>query len=912
MLRRAIFPLILLDLFFVGLPGIASAYEVSVLFCSESIGYGSCAGQESFSSKIADSQRIAEDSGVHGVSYVVRFTRDSSNFDRAAAINFVGATATDSIPQLDIVVVSFASDDHALRAQALEENAVVLTIDLDLTRSIAANSNDPDYVEQWALPQIGWDLAYGTIAPSGFAKVAIIDTGIDGSHPDLASNVIPGTSILDGSNGLTDPHGHGTALAGIVAASTNNSVGIAGVAYAGVTLLPVTAFGANGTGTDSDIIAAMVFAADVGADVILLGFTNPGNSSNLQSAVDYAWAKGAVLVAAAGNDGASTVYYPAGHRGVIGVSATDQFDALYSGSSFGDAVFLGAPGASIRTTRSGGGYSAIGGTSAAAAHVAGAAALIKANDPGATNGIIVNRLAANADPAGSVAQTGNGRLNLHRSASATSTESTIPLAVGGGGGLFVGPYALAAVSVDLEHCANGSSGQFPDCNGPNPAGWINSTLSLADPTLGTSHVLATPDSTIPIHSDPALTGTMDGLYTFSGTQQSGDLTMWGGSFVGGSLVYSNDGLSDLDTTPENSLEYCFVATDSNVVIAWSTHLAVRADWDAPGFPSGSPFHVSNGTRLGQFSSPRSGETDLVCVASDDTITHNNVGRTEIQVSLAAVNPLPGPSLSIVKTATPSTYSAVGDVISYSYLVTNNGTVAISGLITVSDDVATDESCPAGNLNPGANLTCTASHTITQADLDAGSVTNVATATGTDPGGNPVTSPPDTETVTAVQGPSLSIVKTATPSTYSAVGDVISYSYLVTNDGNLTIFGLITVSDDVATDESCPAGILNPGANLTCTASHTITQADLDAGSVTNVATATGTDPGGNPVTSPPDTETVVAVQAEGPVSVGGFTEFLIGESEPTDGNSVSIGVLTLLVMLTVGCWFVKRRLKKQG
>ena len=124
----------------------------------------------------------------------------------------------------------------------------------------------------------------------------------------------------------------------------------------------------------------------------------------------------------------------------------------------------------------------------------------------------------------------------------------------------------------------------------------------------------------------------------------------------------------------------------------------------------------------------------------------------------------------------------------------------------------------------------------------------------------VTSPTDTETVTAVQTKSLTIVKTATPSTYSAVGNIISYSYLVTNNGNVTLSGPFTVSDDKATDEACPATptSLAPGASVTCTASYTITQADLDAGH----SARTWHPPPTAAVTSPTDTETVTAVQTE--------------------------------------------------
>ena len=219
------------------------------------------------------------------------------------------------------------------------------------------------------------------------------------------------------------------------------------------------------------------------------------------------------------------------------------------------------------------------------------------------------------------------------------------------------------------------------------------------------------------------------------------------------------------------------------------------------------------------------------------------------------------ALSLVKTASPLTYDAVADSISYSYLVTNTGNVRLAGPVTVADDKATVV-CPAlrrsvtGFLDPAEAVTCTASYSITQADLNSGSVTNVAKASagGTD-------SNPDSETVTAVVSKALSLVKTASPLTYDAVGDSISYSYLVTNTGNVRFAGPVTVADDKAS-VSCPAlstvgnadGFLDPAEAVTCTASYSITQADLNSGSVTNVAKASagGTD-------SNPDSETVTAV-----------------------------------------------------
>jgi VCBS repeat-containing protein len=175
-----------------------------------------------------------------------------------------------------------------------------------------------------------------------------------------------------------------------------------------------------------------------------MSFSNPGYSSALQAAIDYAWASGAVLVAAAGNDGSSTNSFPAGDRGVIGVGATDATDALTASSNSGASVFLTAPGDGIATTSLGGTVATISGTSASAAMVAGAAALLRANEPALSNGVVVNRLASNADPLNG-STVGNGRLNLLRAmADASLTEiqpaGSAPI---GDGGPRVGPYVAA-------------------------------------------------------------------------------------------------------------------------------------------------------------------------------------------------------------------------------------------------------------------------------------------------------------------------------------------------------------------------------------------------------------------------------------------------------------------------------------
>src|SRR5438105_9696894 len=363
-----------------------------------------------------------------GSSLLVKLVDGLSPALQADVIARNGGIERSVIPALRLHVIDVLPSELAAVRANYQADPRVVSVEENRTRVWEAVPADPLYGYQWALPKIAWDQVFGNVTPTGTARVALLDTGVDALHPDLAGKVVPGTSILDGSNGMTDPSGHGTWLAGIIAAQTDNVPveGIAGVAYAGVTVIPVTVLNVAGEGQDSDIIASVIWAADHGADVILMAFSNPGFSPNLQDAIDYAWSKGAVLVAAVGNDAVSHPTFPAGARGVMGVSATDPTDTLASFSNRGQAVFLAAPGTDIQTTDAGDAYTVVSGTSASAAIVAGAAAFMRAVDPALENGVIVGRLARTADPAGTQDQTGNGRINMARALADAGTDFVQP------------------------------------------------------------------------------------------------------------------------------------------------------------------------------------------------------------------------------------------------------------------------------------------------------------------------------------------------------------------------------------------------------------------------------------------------------------------------------------------------------
>src|SRR5512132_216897 len=256
-------------------------------------------------------------------SIIVQARAGLSQTEQADIIARNGGVETSSILVLRLHVVEVPADRVGQYLNAYQGDPDVESADKDRVREAEGAPNDSAYGQQWALPQIGWDQVYGSVRPSGSATIAVLDTGVQTGDVSLTG----GFSAF-GDDPRVDPNGHGTWLASIAAARTNDGSGIAGVAYDGVNVMPVQVLDANGLGQDSDIIAGVVYAADHGADVILMGFSNPGFSSALQDAIDYAWSKGAVLVAATGNDGSSAPNYPAGSAKVVGVSATDESDAL--------------------------------------------------------------------------------------------------------------------------------------------------------------------------------------------------------------------------------------------------------------------------------------------------------------------------------------------------------------------------------------------------------------------------------------------------------------------------------------------------------------------------------------------------------------------------------------------------------
>ncbi len=435
-----------------------------------------------------------------GVPFIVTFHTGSSADDQSAAVTAVGGIVVSRIPELDMAAVALPTADAAA---ALRLNSAVRRVEADRTRTVEGQPSDPLVRDQWSLARIGWDRVYGDVQPTADTVVAILDTGVAAWHPDLVGRLLPGESFVDGQPADTDPNGHGTWMAGIVGAATDNSEGVSGVAWGAVRMLPLTVLDSSGHGRDSDVIQGLVAAVDRGADVALMAFSSASYSTALQAAIDYAWTHDVVVVAATGNDGSTVAHYPAGNRGVVGVAASDEADGLAAGSNSGPAAFMAAPGVGILTTAAGGGYEPVSGTSAAAAMVAGAAALLRAVDPSASNGTVVARLARDAAPMpkGNV---GNGRLDLARAAADQGTGELEPTGTGpnGQGGPFVGPYVASATKTwsgaggnnNWNTALNWSGGIIPaagdDLVFPAGAARLSNTNNIAAGTAFSSITIA--------------------------------------------------------------------------------------------------------------------------------------------------------------------------------------------------------------------------------------------------------------------------------------------------------------------------------------------------------------------------------------------------------------------------------------
>ena len=397
---------------------------------------------------------------------LVHFTPGTSAIERAAIARAVGGRIEGEIAPLRVTRVAITVEGSADPSSVLSLLAAqprVGSVERDARVHVDWTPNDPYWstdpyvgLGQWGDRKIGLERARDLVETLAPVVVAVIDTGVDAGHPDLAGVVQRGVTILSaqsvGCNADevgTDDNSHGTHVAGIIAADANNAIGIAGVAP-NARILPIKALDCTGSGSVSDIAEAIVYAVDHGARIINISLGASSDSTILEAAVQYAVDRDVLIVAAVGNCGsaggeasrcfytADLPEYPGASPGVLGVGATSSDDSIASFSTQGAQVALTAPGVRILSTtphyptyqsRRGApmNYAVFSGTSQATPFVSGAAAMLLGVDPTLSATQVAERLRSSAVDLGAPGRDpayGAGRLDLAHAVAVTESVTS--------------------------------------------------------------------------------------------------------------------------------------------------------------------------------------------------------------------------------------------------------------------------------------------------------------------------------------------------------------------------------------------------------------------------------------------------------------------------------------------------------
>lgn len=332
-------------------------------------------------------------------------------------------TDADGGPTITKLLAESAQDAAEL-ADVLDEQPGVVAAATTPLRALGAVNSEPLAGSQWNLPMVGipgaWDIARGA-----GVTVAVVDSGVDASHPELVGRVLPEIDLLPDVDALPEQTGHGTRIASLIAAAVDGA-GMAGVAP-GARILPVSALNPGGFGDSATVAAAIIEAADAGARVINLSLGGPDRDPVLDEACRYAHARGAVVVAAGGNSYAhgNKVQYPAASPYVLAVASVDSAGTPSAFSNTGSHIDIAAPGEGILAAMPVSTFNYESGTSFSAPHVAGALAVVLSANPklSASDAAALVKLSAADDVSrdGRDPQTGFGVVRADRAAQATAT-----------------------------------------------------------------------------------------------------------------------------------------------------------------------------------------------------------------------------------------------------------------------------------------------------------------------------------------------------------------------------------------------------------------------------------------------------------------------------------------------------------
>ena len=576
----------------------------------------------------------------------------------ARVLTLHGAKIHKQLSPLGLQILDVPEEASAAAMEGLKQSGMFEIVERDYYAHTAATSavipNDPSYVNQWYLPQISAPQAWAITTGTASIVVAVIDSGADGTHPDLAGKLAPGWNFLTNNANTSDAVGHGTAVAGIIGAASNNNGGIAGVSW-NSQIMPLVVVDATEYASYSNIAAAIQYAVDNGAKVINISLGGTSASSTLQSAVDYAWSHNVVVFAPAMNDSSSSPNYPAACNHAVAVSATDSTDSIATYSNYGGWIALSAPGSNIFTTTMGGGYGYWYGTSFASPIAAGVAALALSVNPSLTAQAMVTLLEQNTDDLGTAGfdpYYGWGRVNAYKAATAAL------------------PPAAVTVTPNTASLNAGQSQQFT----ATVTGATNTAVSWSiNPALGTISAsgIYTAPASLTVSQKVTVTALAAG-----GASASGSVTLV-------PVVITTAPLTANLNAGQTKQFSATVTGSSNTAVSWSVNPAVGAIsssglYTAPASVTSAQTISVIATGLGGVTATSTVSLAPIAVASAPQTATLNAGQT--QQFTATVN---GSSTAVVTwSLTPATGS-----ISTAGLYTAPASVSSVQTVTVTASVA---------------------------------------------------------------------------------------------------------------------------------------------------------------------------------------------------------------------------------
>lgn len=555
-----------------------------------------------------------------------------------------------------------------------------------------ATPNDPAYKTlQYAPQKIQANASWDIWKPRNKVVIAVIDTGVEATHPDLTSVIyrdstgaVVGWNTLNNTSASGDDGGHGTHCAGVALGHINDSTGLAGTAGWNpnvansddfLKLMPIKALDASGTGTAASIASAIIWAADHGAQVMTISAATSSASSTLENAVQYAWGKGCVIVAAAGNMASDMLMYPAAYPNVLSVAATDATDTLLFYSEYGSWIKCAAPGSNVYSTYKSGSYTGLSGTSVAAPHVAAEAAAILSQNPTLSNSQVNDLVTSQVDPVnpyqGRALSTDSGRINVYRALMAA------------GDGL----PTLTIVSFNPATIANqGSSEGTVQLGGPAPAGGVVVSLVSANTAIATVPASVT----IPAGATSA-TFTVSAKYVEANSTVKITASASGKS-VSGSLAVNGPTLTGISVNPS--------------AVAMSTSFTGTVTLDTPAPTGGAVVTLSN-NGAGLISTPSTvtvpqgvksasfnGSAGEVTRRTSVTITAAFNGGTGMATLI--INQVQLAAISVSPTTVPGASSATGTVTLSSAAPSGGAVVGLSSSVPSVASVPSSITVPAGS------------------------------------------------------------------------------------------------------------------------------------------------------------------------------------------------------------------------